>query len=331
MTLPFLYDHIDKGIQMINFLQDPSHFTTIKMASLSERQLTRIACLQYRQAKTLRLASNWLANLISSGVAKVKGMAKYVKNAFLKILKVFFVQTPVVNLFTKFFQSIAYERLLSKLYHAWELGGKHRESGEDLLSRVGFIKYYGSRDGLFFYDDYLSGYEETATTKDLRIKAINIAKEDIGLRTVTEIIKTAWETINPVKLVESFYTSIHGIGKKTDQSFLNILLYQLNFAIPMMLAISLPHLFTLKILGGLALGSLIGYNPKDVFVGQSTAIKKLKKEIGGLFSKQNRRFELEDLYEEIPEKEVFYHDAQGDLKSVARASREEIEELVKSI
>jgi hypothetical protein len=324
---------------MINFLQSPNQFTTIKVASLSDRQLARIACFQYRQAKTLRLASNWVTNLISSGVAKVKGMAKYVKNAFLKILKVFFVQTPVVNLFTKFFQSIAYDRLLSKLYHAWKLGVKHRESGEDLLSRVGFIKYYGSRDGLFFYDDYMSGYDETSDLKDLRIKAINIAKEDLGLRTVTEIIKVAWETLNPIKFFESFFTSIYGIGDKkvflpgsrTEASFIDIFLYQLNFAIPTMLAISFPQIFTVKLLGGLALGSLMGYNPKDVIKGNSSSIKKLKEGISSLFSKQQKRFDEEEILEKIPEKDVFFHDAQGDLKSVARASREEIEELVKSI
>ena len=326
---------------MINFLQSPSQFNTvnIKMASLSERQLVIIACFQYRQAKTLRLASNWVTNLISSGVAKVKGMAKYVKNAFLKILKVFFVQTPVVNLFTEFFQSLAYDRLLSKLYFAWKLGAKHRESGKDLLSRVGFIKYYGSRDGLFFYDDYMSGYDDTSDLKDLRIKAVNIAKEDLGLRTVTEIIKVAWETLNPIKFFESFFTSLKLIGKKkvflpgsrTEASFIDIFLYQLNYAIPMMIAISLPQIFTIKVLGGLALGSLMGYNPKDIIKGNSSSIKKLKRGISSLFFKQQKRFDVEEIFEKIPEKDVFFHDAQGDLKSVQSASEEEIEELVKSI
>lgn len=324
---------------MINFLQDPRQFNTIKVASLSDRQLARIACFQYKQAKTLRLASNWLTNLISSGVAKVKGMGKYVKNAFLKILKVFFVQTPVVNLFTKFFQSIAYERLLSKLYHAWELGVKHRESGEDPMSRVGFIKYYGSRDGLFFYDDYMSGYDDTSDLKDLRVKAISIAKEDLGLRTVSEIVKTAWELLNPIKFFESFFDSLSGIGKKKvflpgsrkEASFVDIFLYQLNYAIPMMVAISLPQIFTIKILGGLALGSLIGYNPKQIMNGNSVALKKIRTEISNLFSKQHRRFDEDGIFDKIPERDVFFHDAQGDLKSVARASDEEIEELVKSI
>lgn len=324
---------------MINFLQAPSSFNRVKIASISDRQLARIACFQYRKAKTIRLASNWLTNLISSGVAKVKGMGKYIKSAFLKILKLFFVKAPVVNLFTKFFQSLAYERLLSKLYYAWELGDKHKNKGLEPFSKIAFIKVYGSRDGLFFYDDYMSGYDGTSNLKDLRIKAINIAKEDIGLRTVAEIIKTAWELLNPVKFFESFFKSLDSIGKKNvvlpgekkPASFIDVFLYQLNFAIPMMVAMSLPQVLGIKILGGLALGSLIGYNPKQVIKGNSLALKKLRKEMSDLFSKQHRRFDDEDIYDTIPKKDIFFHNAQGDLKSVARASDKEIKNLIKSI
>lgn len=324
---------------MINFLQSPNQFNTVKLASVSEDQLARIARFQYRKANSLRLASNWLTNLISSGIAKVKGMTKYVKNAFLKILKVFFVQTPVINLFTKFFQSIAYERLLEKLYEAWKLGSNHRVEGKKQLNRIGFIKEFGSRDGMFFYDDYMSGYDDTATTKDLRVKAINIAKEDIGLRTVTEIIKVAWELLNPIKFFEAFFKSLTMIGKnkivlpngKKVAGFLGIFLYQLNFAIPMMISISFPQIFTIKVLGGLALGSLIGYNPKEVLRGNSKAVEKLKKDVSSLFSKQHRKFDDEEIYDKIPQKEVFFQDAKGDLKSVARATEEELKALTESI
>lgn len=324
---------------MINFLQSPSQFNTVKIASFSEDQLARIARFQYRKANSLRLASNWLTNLISSGIAKVKGMAKYVKNAFLKILKVFFVQTPVVNLFTKFFQSIAYERLLEKLYEAWKLGANHRLKGKKQLNRIGFIKEFGSRDGMFFYDDYMSGYDDTANAKDLRVKAISIAKEDIGLRTVTEILKTAWDILNPVKFFEAFFNSLTMIGKnkivlpngKKHASFLDIFLYQLNFAIPIMISISFPQVFTIKVLGGLALGSLIGYNPKEIINGKSKAVEKLKKDVSSLFRKQNKKLVDKEIYDKIPQKEVFFEDARGDLKSVARASDEELKALTESI
>lgn len=204
---------------MINFLASPEQFSAqVKLASVDRSSLYKIANYQLRQANSMPKVSNWLTNAISSGVIWVKNLYQKTVNAIHAVTKKFFLSTPVISHLTKFFRKVAYKRLLSAMYDSWLLGVKDKINNKKrtakavsvyLSNRIKKSKMFNGRyfrsayaksQGTFymadpFYEEYLMGYEGE-DENSLAARAKKVTDRDIGTRTVSEVAKAAFDSLN---------------------------------------------------------------------------------------------------------------------------------------
>jgi hypothetical protein len=177
---------------MINFLASPAHFNRYRTASISKQQLAEVAFHQYRYANTMLKKANWLKNVFQSGVAVVKGLATKVMDVIHSITQFFFVQMPVVRLFTKVFQKIAYNRLLKFLFRSYSLGYEDMGVTRQPKSEAQVKSLIGDQT---FYEAYLLGYNG-GSNKDLSDLAMAIAKRELGTRTIRAAIAEVLSVID---------------------------------------------------------------------------------------------------------------------------------------
>lgn len=204
---------------MINFLASPEKFSAqVKLASVNKTSLYRIANHQLRQANSMHKVSNWLTNAISSGVIWVKNLYQKTVDAIHAVTKKFFLSTPVISHLTVFFRKIAYKRLLSAMYDSWLLGVKDKINNKKrtakavsvyLSNRIKKSKMFNGRyfrsayvksQGTFysadpFYEEYLMGYDGE-DENSLAARAKMVTDRDIGTRTISEVAKAAFDSLN---------------------------------------------------------------------------------------------------------------------------------------
>jgi hypothetical protein len=188
---------------MINFLASPEQFSAqVKLASVDRFSLYKIANHQLRQANSMHKVSSWLTNAISSGVIWVKNLYQKTVNAIHAVTKKFFLSTPVISHLTKFFRKVAYKRLLSAMYDSWLLGVKDKinKKKSKMFNGRYFRSAYVKSQGTFysadpFYEEYLMGYDGE-DENSLAARAKMVTDRDIGTRTISEVAKAAFDSLN---------------------------------------------------------------------------------------------------------------------------------------
>jgi len=332
---------------MINFLVDPNEFrlSTSRVASVGEQHIRRVVVAQWKQAKTFKEAANLftnLKNLVHKGVLSVKNFGKMITNAFHSLTR-FIILNPVLKYLTIFFQELAYSRLLEGMYDAWERGALDREKeyekrtawqyskwssstkrGKTYLKKKPKVQGHSGFGMIPFYEEYEMGYEGESLSS-IRARAKMVAKRDLGTRTISEMLKSIFDTLNIYRDGIAFARSLIGTDEisgrevkwnrqkvKIDGS---ILTFVFKFILLLKLeAIGLGFLYTSL---PLALAALFYYSPSEGFLTEGLAYRKLKKSLFGWFNKvkpakcfnewleeevkSERRFIRDALEEDLPE------------------------------
>lgn len=314
---------------MINFLQDPSHFNleTIKLSSVKNREtLYKIASHQLKSAKTFKEAKNFLVNLIQSGIAKIVDFKNLVLSVFHKLTKFIFISTPIVSHFTSFFRTTAYQRLLEGMYDSWKLGALDRKKGykqrtagevvDYLVSKVQNPKFKKLTSQLAgsgwrtapFYDEYLLGFNG-GQPSELKQRAVEVAKRDIGSRTMSEMLKYMHDMINP-------FRDVYNIMKmdKNDveiRPFIGIFVKMCFMISKFSMAVFLYS----KVAPVLAIAGLFYYNPREAFLKENKTWVIFKRKI---FNSVDMYVDGVDLDGYIPAKSVFVEDAMDEYKGLSK-------------
>lgn len=314
---------------MINFLQDPSHFNlgNVRLSSTRNREiLYKIASHQLKSAKTFKEAKNFLVNLIESGLAKIVNFKNLILNVFHKLTRFIFISTPIVSHFTSFFRITAYQRLLEGMFDSWRLGALDRKGGRKqrdpkmvidyLVSKVQnpkFAKMSAQISGSGwrtapFYDEYLLGFNG-GQPSELKQRAIEVAKRDIGSRTMVEMLKYMHDMINPLRDVINI--------KDMDRNDVELRSF-IGIFIKGCFAISNPAIaffLYVKVAPVLAIAGLFYYNPREAFLKQNKTWEVFKKKI---FNSVDMYVDKVDLDGYIPAKSVFVEDAMEEYTGLSK-------------
>lgn len=343
---------------MINFLSDPEHFySQVRLASLNKSSLAKIALVQLKYANSLEKTSNWLMNAISSKVIWVKNLFTKFVDSFHSLTKSVFLSTPVISHLTLFFRKIAYKRLLSAMYDSWKIGMKDgkvtriKRTSEGLKhylvqkSNADFNRAYATSSGSFymrdpFHEEYLMGFEGKSPEK-LTEKAKAIVERDIGTRTLTEICKAAFDSMNVFNTIYQLVREFSGIeaytgknrvrhiekGTKTTKSrtvgftfTLKILLQGTLWAI-----LTSTGWAVFALYGTLSLGlvGLFYYSSSEALFKKGQAMG----EFSSLFKQKSLKKEYHKILEEkIPTKDIFIKDSLGVLQNPSLSELKDIKE-----
>ena len=218
---------------MINFLDHPDNFAMqIRLASADKRTLCKIALIQVKKAGRISEMGNWIFNAIQSGLMAVKGMLTRARDALHSFTRVVLFSNVVMKSLTSVFRNIAYKRLLGAMYDSWLLGVKDKSVnlkrtpkgvGKYLISKVKmkgalgkFRNAYSKGVGSFymkdpFYEEYLMGHNGEDESQ-LSARAKKVVYRDIGTRTISEMAKVAFDSLNLFNTALQFMRD--GLGKE---------------------------------------------------------------------------------------------------------------------
>jgi len=198
---------------MIDFLDHPDNFAMqIRLASADKRTLCKIALIQVKKAGRISEMGNWIFNAIQSGLMAVKGMLTKAANALHSFTRMILFSNVVMKSLTSVFRNVAYQRLLGAMYDSWLLGVEDKSVnlkrtpkgvGKYLMSKVKKKKFrnaYSKGVGSFymkdpFYEEYLMGHNGEDESQ-LTERAKKVVYRDIGTRTISEMAKVAFDSLN---------------------------------------------------------------------------------------------------------------------------------------
>ena len=308
---------------MLNFLSHPSDFNgSLRYASFSRIHMAKVAIYQLPLARTAKENGWWIVNVIKSGVAKVKNFAKHFADGFYELFNKLFVKTPVIKMMTRMFHEMAYKRLLSQFYALWETGVRHKKQERE-MNTEGEVKRLSSAP----YEVYVMGYEGRPIS-DTRELAEEIIKRELGVRTMSLMMRETTNLVNPILNVKGFADVFGGggLGKgaitaRSLRSLLSIPAIYFQYKMIMILS---PY-FLLKFVGPVVAGALLTYNPKQVFWGESPTYARIRK---FLVKGTSDAINSGNAFKKIPPKDVYIHSAVKGLTNVLEAPEEEVEEIV---
>jgi hypothetical protein len=251
---------------MINFLLPPEEFALTRTASVNPYQLGRIAHRQFRYANTRVKKANWLWNALKSGVAWVKDLPNKMANLFYGFFQTIIVKAPIVAQITRLFQKLAYERILVLLYRSWSYGVEDKSYGNPMRDERGLEDLHPHLD----HPSYVMGYEGKPDSH-LSKRAIEIAKRELGARTVSLMVRDALRSINPIPQLRIFFNGeVREYGKVYRFKSKNT---PFRHLIPLFLKHLFLFMFGLKFLAtigvygvsGLVIAAMSHYTAKEVF------------------------------------------------------------------
>lgn len=311
---------------MINFLLPPEEFALIRIASVNPYQLGRIAHRQFRYANTRVKRANWLWNALKAGVAWVKDLPNKMANLSYGFFQMIIVKAPIVAQITRLFQKLAYKRILVLLHRSWSYGREDKSYDNPMRNERGLRDLHPHLD----HPSYVMGYEGKPDSS-LPKRAIEIAKRELGARTVSLMIRDALRLINPIPQLRIFFDGeVREYGKvyrfkSKDIPFPHAILLVLKHLF--LFVFGLKFMATIGVYGvsGLVVAAMTQYTAKEVFSSNEGAAtySSIAESVREFWIKYVQR---KDLLKELSPRDVFVRTNMDTFKSVLEVPKKNIEE-----